>query len=210
MKIDQKQLSILMVLLVDCLIGFVIVSKTLNDKDIVFAKTKDNTILFENFNEKIKLVNQNVETTSKEEYRKASIVYDNMTLEELSIKLEKSMNSSLKGKGALFASESIKLGLDPYLAVAIVLHETGCYYDCSTLVKVCNNVGGLKGNPGCNGGSYMAFSSLDEGIKSYLKILYKNYYAKGLTTPEKINTKYAASKIWAKQINWYIKKIKAK
>lgn len=149
---------------------------------------------------------QEIDIKVKEEIRKASIVYDNMTMEELSQKLEKSMNSSLKGKGELFATYSIELGLDPYLALAIVLHETGCSYSCSSLVRTHNNLGGLKGG----NGKYMSFNSLDEGIKGYLKILYDRYYSKGLTTPELMNPSYAESKTWASRVNYYIEKIKAK
>lgn len=150
-----------------------------------------------------------VETTQKvSEKKDLNIVYDGLTLTELSNKLEKSLNSDLSGKGKLFASYSLDLGLDPYLAVAIVLQETGCKWDCSQLVKQCNNVGGIKGAPGCWGGSYKAFPTLDEGIKGYLDNLYYNYYSKGLTTPELINPIYAESKTWASKVNYYISEIK--
>lgn len=150
-----------------------------------------------------------VETTQKVSKKKdLNVVYDGLTLTELSNKLEKSLNSDLSGKGKLFATYSIKLGLDPYLAVAIVLQETGCKWECSQLVKQCNNVGGMKGAPGCWGGSYKAFPTLDEGIKGYLDNLYYNYYAKGLTTPELINPIYAESKTWASKVNYYINQIK--
>lgn len=210
MKLDQKKVAIFMVLLVDCLIGFLIFNKTLEKKDTVLAKTLDSKLLLTKGTEVLNKTKSTVDISLKEEIRKASIVYDNMTIEELSAKLEKSMNSSLKGKGKMFATYSIELGLDPYLALAIVLQETGCSYNCSYLVKQCNNIGGLKGANGCNGSSYMAFSTLDEGIEGYLNILYKNYYSKGLTTPELMNSKYAASTTWATKVNWYIKQIKAK
>lgn len=138
------------------------------------------------------------------------IVYDNMTLEELANKLNNSLTSTLSGTGMLFAKRSIELGLDPYLAVAIVLHETGCTWKCSTLVTACNNVGGQKGTPGCGGGSYKAFNTLEEGINSYLDNLYYNYYAKGLTTAETINTRYAESTTWASKVNYFINYIKNK
>lgn len=137
------------------------------------------------------------------------IVYDGLTRQQLIDKLNRNLNSTLSGKGELFADYALELGLDPYLAVAIVLHETGCSWDCSDLVKYCNNVGGQKGNPGCGNGSYMAYSTLDEGIRGYMDNLYNNYYALGLTTPETINPKYAASTTWASKINSYIEKIKA-
>lgn len=212
MKLDQKILAIVGVLILDCIVGFIVISKAISDNGIVLAQTKENTFLFEELTGKMDETNKTVEITGKEEKEKeikSKIVYDGLTMDQLSAKLERSMHSSLKGKGALFATESIKLGLDPYLAVAITLQETGCSYDCSTMVKMCNNVGGLKGSPGCNGGSYMRFNTLDEGIKGYLKILYKRYYSRGLTTPEKMNASYAASKTWATKVNWYIKKVKA-
>lgn len=139
----------------------------------------------------------------------AQIVYDGLTKQELIDKLNRSLNSTLAGQGELYATYSLSLGLDPYLALAITLQETGCKWECSSLVKQCNNVGGMKGQPGCNGGSYKAFATLEEGIKGYLDNLYNNYYSKGLTTPELMNSKYAASTTWASKVNNYIALIKA-
>lgn len=136
-------------------------------------------------------------------------VYDGLTMTELTQKLERNLNSTLSGYGYLFASYSLSLGLDPYLALAITLQETGCKWNCSTLVKECNNVGGMKGSPGCNGGSYKAFPTLEEGIKSYLDNLYYNYYSIGLTTPELINPKYAESTEWSRYVNNYLIQIRA-
>ena len=137
------------------------------------------------------------------------IVYDNMTMDELAEKLNRSLNSTLSGYGYLFASYSLELGVDPYLALAIVLHETGCKWECSYLTRVCNNVGGQKGSPSCNGGSYKRYDTLEEGIKGYLTNLYNGYISKGLTTPEQIGPKYAGSTSWPSKINWYIEYIKA-
>lgn len=149
-----------------------------------------------------------VEESPKEIYR--NIVYDNMTIEELSAKLDRSLNSTLSGQGYLFATKALELGVDPYLAVAIVLEETGCKWDCSNLVKQCNNVGGQKGgNVKCNGGSYRYYATLEEGIIGFIDNLARNFYAYGLTTAEQMNPKYAASREWASKVNNYIAKIKA-
>lgn len=137
-----------------------------------------------------------------------TIVYDGLTRDELVAKINRNLNSTLAGKGDIFVDYALELGLDPYLATAIVLHETGCSWECSHLVKVCNNVGGQKGGPGCDGGSYKSYPTLDEGIKGYMDNLYNNFYALGLTTPEAINPKYAASTAWAGKINYYMQKIK--
>ena len=138
------------------------------------------------------------------------IVYDNMTLDELAEKLDKSLNSDVKGQGYIFAKYSIETGIDPYLAVAVMLQETGCKWNCSYLASKCNNYGGQKGAPGCNGGSYKKFDTQEEGIKSYITNLYDNYISKGLTTPEQINKRYASDPNWSKKINRYINEIKSK
>lgn len=136
------------------------------------------------------------------------IVYDNLTLDQLVSKLNINLNSTLANTGDIFARYSLEKNVDPYLAVAIVLQETGCSWNCSEMVKQCNNVGGMKGYPGCWGGSYMAFDTLEAGIKSYIDNLASNYYAYGLTTPELMNSKYAESTEWATLVNNYIYKIK--
>ena len=65
-------------------------------------------------------------------------------MEELISKLNNILSSDLTDKGESFAKYSIELGVDPYLAVAIAMHETGCTWNCSYLAKTCNNVGGQK------------------------------------------------------------------
>ena len=138
------------------------------------------------------------------------IVYDGLTMGQLADKLNRSLKSTISGKGYLIASYSLQLGIDPYMATAIIFHETGCNGTCSSLVRECNNVGGQKGGPSCGGGSYKAYTTLDEGIMGYLDNLYRNYYSYGLTTPETIGPKYAASTTWASQVNNYIALIKSR
>lgn len=139
------------------------------------------------------------------------VVYEGMTLEELSNKLNKSLNSTLAGKGEVFAEVSLRSGVDPYLAVAISLHETGCKWTCSRLVRDCNNVGGMKGTPGCHGGNFRSFKTIDEGITIFIENLSKNYYGKGLTTVELISSKYSgSSSTWTGKVNNYISAIKNK
>ena len=138
------------------------------------------------------------------------IVYDGLTMNQLAEKLNRSLKSTISGKGYLIASYSLQLGIDPYMATAIILHETGCNGTCSSLVRECNNVGGQKGGPSCGGGAYKAYATLDEGIMGYLDNLYRNYYSVGLTTPETIGPKYAASTTWASQVNNYIALIRSR
>lgn len=178
----------------------------------------------ENKKLEIKVEENKPEETKKEETKKEElkeetkeevvkqIVYDNMTLEELSNKLNKSLNSTVAGKGELFASYALQVNVDPYIAVAIMLHETGCKWTCSKLVQQCNNVGGQKGSPKCGSGSYKKFDTLDDGIRGFLDNLNKNYFSQGLNTPETIARKYTghAGTEWIIKVNNYIEEIKSK
>lgn len=137
-------------------------------------------------------------------------VYEGMTLEELGEKLNHSLGSSiLGGKGLLIASKCIELGVDPYIATAIMLHETGCPHSCSNLVRTCNNVGGQKGAPNCGNGSYKYYATIDDGIVGHIENLHKNYFSKGRTTVESIGPKYAESGNWISKINWFVNKVRA-
>lgn len=133
------------------------------------------------------------------------IVYDGMTLEELASKLDRTFKNELYGKGYLYASYSLEKGVDPYLAAAISMEETGCNWNCSNLVRSCNNVGGMKGS-GC--GSYGYFNTLDDGIRAFIDNIQRNYVAYGLTTAEAMNSKYAENPLWSRNVNNYIERIK--
>ncbi len=147
-----------------------------------------------------------VKVKEEEKVIEPVIVYDGLTLEELTNKLNRVLKSTLTGTGGSFANYSIQLGVDPYLAVAIVLQETGCYWGtCSAMVDQCYNVGGMKGGYySCWGGSYAAFPTLDEGIQTYIYNLYNNYVSRGLTTAEAMNASYAEDTLWASRVNNYI------
>lgn len=136
-------------------------------------------------------------------------VFDGLTMEELAAKLDKNLgNDIMGGKGYFISSNCIEKGVNPYIATAIILHETGCGTKCSNLARYCYNVSGQKGRPGCNGGSFKKFDSLDEGIMGLINNLYKNYYSVGLDTVEKIAPKYAEGNTWAGKINYFVNKIK--
>ncbi len=131
-------------------------------------------------------------------------VYEDMTLEELTNKLNVNLKSDLEGYGDIIADFSLKKGVDPLVATSIILEETGCTWNCSSLVKNNNNVGGMRAYSG-----YLKFDTLEEGIEAFISNLSNNYYQKGLNTPELINTKYASNPNWYQKINYYITKIRA-
>lgn len=138
-------------------------------------------------------------------------VYDGLTMEELVDKLNRHLGSDiLAGKGDVIASESLSKGVDPYIVVAIISQESGCAGSngCSNLAKYCYNFGGQKGSPGCNGGSFKQFDSIDEGLAGLVDNLSRNYFALGLTTPETIGPKYCEGDEWAGHISWFVEKIR--
>ena len=167
-----------------------------------FENKKEKNITYA-FNEEVIIETE----VTKEEPKKEEpvIVYDNMTIEELSDKLNRSLNSDLSGYGNFVATYALEKGVDPYLATAIMLHETGCTWECSTLVKQCNNVGGMKGS-GC--GAYGYFNTLEEGIQKFIDNIYNNYYAYGLTNANLMGNKYAEDPEWSTKVNAHIEKIK--
>lgn len=132
------------------------------------------------------------------------VIFDGLTKTELIDKLNKNLYDTLADTGIYFANYAAETGLDPYLAISIVNLETGCKWGCSSLVKNNYNIGGLRGN-----GSWLKFSSLEEGIARFLDTLYNGYWALGLTTPEAMNPKYATSTEWAKKVNVYYETIRA-
>ncbi len=133
-------------------------------------------------------------------------VYEGMTMEELGAQLDKTLRNDLAGKGYVIASKSIEYGVDPIVATAIMMHETGCAQkQCSSIARNCYNYGGQKGK-GC--GAYKRYNSPDEGIEGMISNLSRNYYAIGLNTVEKIAPKYCEGNTWAGKINWYVNKIR--
>lgn len=131
------------------------------------------------------------------------IVYEDLTLEELSAKIDAVFSKNLSGYGEFVATTALEYDVDPVVAASIMLHETGCIWKCSYLMRNYNNVGGMRSSNG-----YMKFASLEKGIEAFIRNLAYNYYAKGLNTPELINKKYAESKDWYKNIYYYMNLIK--
>lgn len=168
------------------------VKKTVNDSVDLIQFVKENDIV------------NNAPTLVILEEEKEEVLYRGLTRDQVVEKSSKFLNSTLQGTAEFFVDYSIQMGVDPLVAVSIVLQETGCYWSCSYLVNHCYNVGGMMGMNG-----YICFSSLEEGIKAYVDNLYYNYVAYGLVTPETMNHKYAEDPLWGQRVNAYIEKILA-
>ena len=187
MKISQSTILIITLIIIDCIVGAFVVSKCFFQEEVNYEVK---------YEAKMEITEELKEMAPLATADEPVIVYDGMT-------------STLDGTGIIYAKKSIEYGVDPYLAVAISMHETGCKWGCSKLLKNCNNVGGMVGKPSCNGGKYIAFNSLEEGIDRFVRNIANNYYAYGLTTAEEMNPKYAADPAWSEKVNKYINEIKA-
>ena len=196
-------------------INIVYYNRILNRNEVVmaeqlFAPAKyDEELVDESFVKEEELSTQEetnqIDTTPEEIDEERVIVYDDMTMEELTAKIDRFLSSDLAGMGYAYAKYSIELGVDPYLAVAISMHETGCSWDCSYLAKECNNIGGQKGS-GC--GEYQAFDSLENGIYEFILNIKNKYVDYGLLTADEMNPKYAEDPTWSSKVNKYIEKIR--
>ena len=203
MSSDSKKILLALFFVIDCLLVTLIFKANNNSKVSLESQNtnmKSMANKYEEINKKVDLVEEEVVLEQQ-----PVIVYDNLTYDELVAKLNNNLNDDLAGKGAVIASKSLELGVDPYMVTAIMLQETGCKWTCSQLVKACNNVGGQKGY-GC--GSYSYFNTLDEGIEAMISNIYYNYYTRGMTTPETINPVYAESQTWSYNVNRYIEEIR--
>lgn len=185
------------------IVSAIIVLKGNNSNDALASvkKTVNNSVDLIQFVKENDIVN-NAPTLVILEEEKEKVLYRGLTRDQVVEKSSKFLNSTLQGTAEFFVDYSIQMGVDPLVAVSIVLQETGCYWSCSYLVNHCYNVGGMMGMNG-----YMCFSSLEEGIKAYVDNLYYNYVAYGLVTPETMNHKYAEDPLWGQRVNAYIEKI---
>lgn len=167
-------------------------------------------INYDYFDNQIQISLNNIEKENKEykDYLKKNY-FKGESKEKIIKKINRYLNSSLKNKGKFIVEYSLKVGMDPYLATSVILQETGCYWNCSYITRVCNNVGGNKGSPSCNGGSYRKFKNIEEGIKFSINKLNYYYTKKGKKTAKEINPYYASDKIWYVKVNRYMKKLKS-
>lgn len=204
MKIVKKLNKKIVVVFTICMVFLISLAVVLGNID-----TNELALLKADLSNSKELVLDTTEMSKDSNLEVRQIVYDGMTLKELGEKLDRSMTSTIDGYGEYFAAYALEKGVDPYLALGIVLLETGCKWGCSSLARNCYNLGGIKGKPSCGGGSYRKFNSMEDGIERFIDNL-AGYYAQGLDTPEKMNPKYAESTTWAMKVRNYMSQIRAK
>lgn len=98
------------------------------------------------------------------------------------------LKGRLSGKESQFAKYGQKYGVDPALAMAIAMWETG--NGSSKMLREKNNVGGMYDS---RNKTFFRFDSVEQGIESMIRNLHKNYTSQGLKTIAAIQKKYAPS-----------------
>lgn len=135
--------------------------------------------------------------------------YDGESIEKVAQKIEKYFKKTgLEGYGEYVADVSIKKGVNPYLIAGIILENTKCTTDCSIIFKNCNNVGDLRGAPGCFGGSYKKYDDIESSIKDLVNYIYNDFVSNKITSPSAIYLKYGKDITWAFKVTNYMEKIK--
>lgn len=109
----------------------------------------------------------------------------------------------------IYYTTHIYTNVDTAVALSIGAAESG-YYKVKYMLK-CNNVFGGMGSKGL-----IKYRNIEYGVLSYIRLLSKNYYGKGLNTISKIGKVYCptyddfgnkiASKHWINLVNTAIKK----
>lgn len=127
--------------------------------------------------------------------------YGGQTLSQIAEKLNNKFAGTLTGMGEMMARLSIEKGMDPYLLAAISVHETAFGKSNAAMNKY--NFGGIM----CSG-KLCTYPSVEVGITKFVDVVYRNYFSKGLTTPEAMNSKYAASPTWAQKVNYHYNALK--
>ena len=128
--------------------------------------------------------------------------FNGESIEQIGKKMNKIfVKSFLDGHGESIARIAISKSVNPYLVGGIILESTNCRSDCSVLLKQCNNVFGKKGEPGCFGGTYQKYSSVEESVKDLVNIIRDKFESKDEQNPYKMYKKYGKNEIWAFKVN---------
>lgn len=135
--------------------------------------------------------------------------YEGESIEKIANKFEKYFKKTeLEAYGKYIASSSIKKGVNPYLVGAMILVNTNCNNDCTIIYKNCNNVGDMKGAPGCFGGVYKKYDSIESSIDDLVNYVYDKFIVNDLTTPNAIYKKYGKDSSWAFKVTNHMEKLK--
>ena len=149
------------------------------------------------------------EDNPQDETKEIDTSFNGESIEEIGKKIDNYCKKTpIEGHGEYIARTSIMKSVNPYLIGAIILESTKCKNECSVIFKECNNVSGIKGSPGCFGGAYRAYDTLDEAISDIVNEISKEFYTKEMQMPYKMYKQYGKTSSWAFKISNYMEGLK--
>ncbi len=135
--------------------------------------------------------------------------FNGESIEQIGKKMDTYMEKTpLEGYGEYIAKTSISKSVNPYLIGGIILESTLCKSECTAVFKECNNVSGMKGSPGCFGGSYKSYSAINDAIVDIVNLISKDYYTPEMQAPYKMYKQYGKSSVWAFKVSKYMDELK--
>lgn len=179
---------------------------------LIYGINQANVLMFNNnimiyLAPKDKPITPKKEDNSKEEEVNTS--FNGESVEVIGKKIDKYCTKTpLDGYGETIARASIRKSVNPYLISGIILESTNCKVECSIIFKECNNVSGIKGNPGCFGGTYKSYDKIDDAIVDIVNNISKSYYTPEMQTPYKMYKNYGKTSSWALKVSNFMDAIK--
>lgn len=135
--------------------------------------------------------------------------YNGESVEKIAHKIDKyCAKTPLEGHGEHIAKISIKKSVNPYLIGGIILESTSCKTECSIIFQECNNVSKMKGEPGCFGGVYKNYNSVNDAIADLVSYISKEFYTPEMQAPYKMYKAYGKTSSWAFKVSNYMDAIK--
>ena len=149
------------------------------------------------------------DTPIVEEEEPVDTSFDGESIEVIGKKIDKYYTKTpLEGYGEYVAKTSISKSVNPYLISGIILENSSCKTECSIIFKECNNLSGMKGEPGCFGGSYKSYKSLNDSISDLVGSIAKEFYTPEMQAPYKMYKQYGKNSSWAFKVSNYMEAIK--
>ncbi len=192
--------------------GFIFILLLVFDFLLMYGINEANVLMFNN-NFMIYLAKkdepENPTEENKEEQEVVDTSFNGESIEEIGKKIDNyTKKTPLEGYGEYIAKVSITKGVNPYLIGAIILESTRCKTECVTIFRECNNVSGIKGSPGCFGGMYRNYDSINDSISDLVNSISKDFYTQEMQAPYKMYKPYGKNSAWAFKINNYMDGIK--
>lgn len=181
---------------------------------LVYGINQANILMFNNnfmiyLNPVEETIEPNEDNPEPKEETPVDTSYNGESYENIGKKIDKyCAKTPLEGYGEFIAKTSISKSVNPYLITGIILESSNCKIECSVIFKECNNTSGMKGSPGCFGGTYKEYSKVEDSISDIIGSISKTFYTPEMQAPYKMYKEYGKSSAWALKVSNFMDAIK--